>query len=274
MRTLITFAMISASFLCAGPTDAAAGAHTPIGATIEAVELASASGGKLPIAGNASANVLVFFRPDQHAFAGTLEALAACEKELAGRSVRWVALVPARFSARDAKAAAEAAGLRMPVLIDEKDAVHNLVGVAMHPTVAILDGQHRLAQFQPFTKLNFCEAIMARIRRVLGELDDAGLQRALDPSAGSTATASSAARRDLKLAEMLLKSGNLSKALEVAKKGVQNDPSSASAHAMVGRVLAAAGDCRAALAAFDQSLELDANQGDAQAGKKACAGSR
>lgn len=274
MRTLITFAMIPACLLCAGPTDAAAGAHTPMGATIEAVELASASGGKVSIAGSAKANVLVFFRPDQHTFAGTLEALAACERELGGQSVRWVALVPARFSPRDAKAAADAAGLRMPVLIDEGDAVHNLIGVAMHPTVAILDGQHRLAQFQPFTKLNFCEAIMARIRRVLGELDDAGLQRALDPSAGSATSRSSAARRDLKLAEMLLESGNLAKALEVAKKGVQNDPASAAARAMVGRVLAATGDCRAAVAAFDASLELDANQGDAQAGKKACAGSR
>jgi peroxiredoxin len=274
MRTLIAFAMISACFLCAGPTDAAAGAHTPIGATIEAVELASASGGKLPIAGSAKANVLLFFRPDQHTFAGTLEALAACEKELAGRPVRWVAVVPARFSAPDAKAAADAAGLRMPVLIDEGDAVHNLLGVAMHPTVAILDGQHRLAQFQPFAKLNFCEAIMARIRRVLGELDDAGLQRALDPPAAATDSGASASRRDLKLAEMLLKSGNLAKALEVAKKGVQNDPRSAAARAMVGRVLAAAGDCRAAALAFDQSLELDANRADAQAGKKACAGSR
>jgi tetratricopeptide (TPR) repeat protein len=274
MRTLIRLAITSACFLCAGPTDAAAGAHTPMGSTIEAVELASASGGKVAIAGNGKANVLIFFRPDQHTFAGTLEALAACEKELAGQPVRWVALVPARFSAHDAKAAADAAGLRMPVLIDEGDAVHNLIGVAMHPTVAILDAQHRLAQFQPFTKLNFCEAVMARIRRVLGELDDAGLQRALDPSAESTATTSSAARRDVKLAEMLLKVGNAPKALEAAKKGVQNDPSSASAHAMVGRALAAAGDCRAALTAFDEALKLDANQTDAQAGKKACAGSR
>ncbi|HET9754103.1 MAG TPA: tetratricopeptide repeat protein [Myxococcales bacterium] len=274
MRTLPGFAMMLACFLCARPTGAAAGAHTPMGATIEAVELPSASGGKVSIAGSAKANVLLFFRPDQHTFAGTLEALAACEKELAGQSVRWVALVPARFSAREAKAAADAAGLRMPVLIDEGDAVHGRIGIAMHPTVAILDGQHRLAQFQPFAKLNFCEAVMARIRRVLGELDDAGLQRALDPSAGSATSRSSASRRDLKLAEMLLRSGNLAKALEVAKKGVQNDPSSAAAQAMVGRVLAAAGDCRAAVAAFDRSLELDPNRGDAQAGKRACAGSR
>jgi peroxiredoxin len=274
MRSFVTLTMITACFLCARPSLATAGTHTPMGAVIDAVELQSTAGARVAIAGSAAANVLIFFRPDQHTYAGTLNALAACEKELVGKSIHWVALVPARFSAQEAQTAADAAGLRMPVLIDAGDAVHNLVGVAMHPTVAVLDRQRRLTQFQPFTKLNFCEAVMARIRNVLGELDEAGLARALDPSAAAPAAGTSMARRDLKLAEMLLKSGNLAKALEMAKKGVENDRGSAAAQAMVGRILAAGGDCAAAAAAFDASLKLDANQPDAQAGKKACAGRR
>jgi peroxiredoxin len=274
MRSFVTLAMITACFLCARPSLATAGTHTPMGAVIDAAELESTRGGKVAIAGSAAANVLIFFRPDQHTHTATLNALAACEKELDGKSIHWVALVPARFSAKEAQAAADAAGLRMPVLIDEGDAVHNLIGIAMHPTVAVLDRQRRLVQFQPFTKLNFCEAVMARIRNVLGELDEAGLARALDPPPAAPAAGTSAARRDLKLAEMLLKSGNLAKALEVAKKGVENDRSSAAAQAMVGRILAAGGDCAAATAAFDTSLKLDVNEPEAQAGKKACAGKK
>ncbi len=274
MRCPVTLAMIGAFMICAGPTDAAAGASTPMGAVIGDVELASVAGGKVSIAGNATANVLVFFRPDQRDFAGTLNLLVACEKELAGKSIHWVALVPARFTAEEAKAVADAAGMQMPVVIDAGDAVHNLFGVVMHPTVTVLDRQHRLVQFQPFRKLNFCEAVMARIRRVLGELDDAGLARALDPPAEQPSGRTAAARRDLKLAEMLLKSGNMEKALEVAKTGAVNDPRSAAAQALIGRILAAKGDCRAATGAFDASLTLDANEAQARAGKNACAGKK
>ena len=274
MRSLVTLLMIAACMVCAGPTDAAAGANTPMGAVIDDVELVSVAGGKVSIAGSATANVLVFFRPDQHDFAGTLNLLAACEKELAGKSIHWVGVVPARFSPGEAKAAADAAGMQMPVVIDAGDAVHIRFGVVMHPTVAVLDRQHRLMQLQPFTKLNFCEAVMARIRRVLGELDDAGLARALDPPVEQPSSRTAAARRDLKLAEMLLKSGNMEKALEVAKTGAKNDPRSAAAQALIGRILAAEGDCRAATGAFDSSLLLDANEVQAQAGKKACAGKK
>lgn len=274
IRAFLTIAMVFACVLCAGPSEAGAGARTPMGAVIDDVQLPSVAGGKVSILGAASANVLVFFRPDQANHAGTLQALAGCEKELAGKSIRWVALAPARYSPAEAKAAAAAAGFQMPVVIDEGDAVYNLLGVAMAPTVAILDSQHRLVQFQPYTKLNFCEAVMARIRRVLGELDDAGMARALDPSSEMPTGATSAARRDLKLAEMLLKGGNLEKALEVARTGARNDPKSAAAQALIGRILAAKGDCGGATVAFEASLKLDSGDAEARAGKLACADKR
>lgn len=272
MRSLRTLGMIAAFCLWAEPTAAAAGARTPMGAVIDDVQLASVSGARVSILGSQAANVLLFFRPDQHTFAGTLETLAQCEKELAGKPVRWVAVVPGRFTAEEARAGAEAAGLRMPVVIDVDNAVQNLLGVAMHPTIAVFDSRHRLVQFQPFLKLNFCEAVMARIRRVLGELDDAGLARALDPTAEQPQGATSAAKRDLKLAEMLLKGGNVDKALEFARTGARNDPQSAAAQSMIGRILAAKGDCAGANAAFGAALKLDANDAQAQAGRKSCAG--
>jgi hypothetical protein len=255
------FAMSWMLVLCAGLA-AAAGANTPMGAVIE----------NAPISGPAAANVIVFFKPDQQNMLGTLQALAACEKELEGQSVKWVAVVPARYSADEAKAMATQAGFKMPVTVDAGDALHDRIGVTMHPTVAILDKDRRLTQFQPYTRLNFCESVMARVRRVLGELDDAGLARALDPTAEQPSGASSAARRDLKLAEMLFKSGNLDKALELAKTGVSHDPKSAEAHALVGKILATKGDCAGATVAFDTSLKLQAGQPNALAGKKMCSG--
>lgn len=271
VRFLLVLAVVLPCFLCSGPTEATAGARTPMGQVIDDVQLISATGAKISVIGTASANVLVFFRPDQKNYTSTLEALAACEKELSAKPVRWVALAPARFSADEARAAAEAAGMKMPVVIDVNDAVYNLLGVAMTPTVAVLDKQHKLVEFQSFTRLNFCEMVMARIKHVLGELDDAALARAIDPSAEAPKSNVSAAKRDVKLAEMLMKGGNLEKALEIARTGATNDPSSAAAQSMIGRILAAKGDCVGANAAFEAALKLDANDAQAQAGKKACA---
>jgi tetratricopeptide (TPR) repeat protein len=272
MRRVHTLALLVALAIhCAGPLAAAAGARTPMGAVIRDAQLASVGGEKVSILGSAAANVLVFFRPDQQTSAATLRALAACEAELRGRSIRWLAVAPGRYAAEAAAAAARAAGIAMPVALDEGDAVYELFGVSVHPTVVVLDAQHRLAQFQPYTKLNFCELVMARIRRVLGEVDDAELARLLDPSAGRLDAGASAARRDLKLAQMLLAAGNADKALELARKGARQDPSSAAAQALIGRILAAKGDCAGARAAYDAALALDA--GEPLPGERACAAS-
>ncbi len=240
LRHLITVAVIAPIVLCAQPTEATASNHTPIGAVIDNVQLQTIAGSTIPVlASDGAATALLFFKPDQLNMIPTLNAIAGCEKELAGKPVRWVGVVPERYTAQQAKEAAAAAGIQMPVVIDKGDALHQVIGVAMHPTVAIMDKDHRLMQFQAFTKLNFCEAVMARIKRVLGELDDAGLARALDPSAEQPKGNVSAAKRDLKLAEMLLKGGNVDKALEIARNAARNDPSNPEVPKLIERILAA-----------------------------------
>jgi tetratricopeptide (TPR) repeat protein len=270
VRSLLTLTLIALGVHTAGPTAAAAGARTPLGQKIDDVELTSVTGEKQPVLGSAGAHVVLFFRPDQHNFDGTLKQLAACQKELAGKPLRWVALVPERYSPEEAKAAAEAVGLQMPVLLDVGDAMLGVFGVSMHPTVAILDKDHKLSEFQPYTKLNFCERVMAGIKHTLGELDDQGLQQGLDPGADQQKGAASASKRDIKLAEMLLKVNNVEKALESANKAVANDPKSAAAQAMVGRVLAVKKDCAGALSAFEAALKLDPAFAPALEGKKQC----
>jgi peroxiredoxin len=261
------------SLVCAAGT-ATAGAHTPMGSVIDNVQLKTTAGEKVPLAGDAQVNVIVFFRPDQMHSVDSLKLLAGCEKDLAGKKVRWVAVMPDRFPPEEGAEAATKSGIKMPVAIDEEDAVYTTFGVAQLPTVAILDKGRTLVQFQPFVKLNFCEKVMARIRRVLGELDDAGLEKALNPAAEVATGETSIAKRDIKLAEMLLKGGNFDKAMEAAKKGAEKDPKSAAAQAMIGRVHAAMGDCSNATSAFDEALKLDPGDAKAQEGKKACAGKK
>ncbi len=56
----------------------------------------------------------------------------------------------------------------------------------------------------------------------------------------------------------------------IARKALERDAGLAAAHALMGEVHAAQGDCAAALEAFDQALALDPADAHALAGRKAC----
>jgi peroxiredoxin len=269
----VVASVLIGSLFCAAGT-ATAGAHTPMGSVIDNVQLKTPGGEKVSLMTDAQVNVVIFFRPDQAHSVESLKLLAGCEKDLAGKKIRWVAVMPDRFPPEEGTEAATKSGIKMPVLIDDEDAVYTTFGVAQLPTVAILDKARTLVQFQPFVKLNFCEKVLARIRRVLGEIDDAGLEKLLNPPPETASGETSVARRDIKLAEALLKGGNFDKAMEAAKKGAEKDPKSAAAQAMIGRILAATGDCSSATSAFDEALKLDPGDVKAQEGKKACAGKK
>ena len=72
-------------------------AHVPIGGLIDNVELTALDGARYPLLSNATANVFIFFKPAQEHSRTTLVHLAACQKEMAAKSVRWVALVSDRY---------------------------------------------------------------------------------------------------------------------------------------------------------------------------------
>ena len=217
-------------------------------------------------------HVLVFFRADQPHSEPSLVALAAVEAELSERPVRWAALVSERYDAKAAAELAKRAGLRMPVAVDAEGDLHRIGGVVAHPTVVLLDATATVVARQPFTQVNFGPRVTARIRHLLGELDDEGLEKALRPPADRTPTGDkAAARRFLSLGKMLLKVKRYEKAEEAARSAVAHDATLADAHWLLGAVLAARGDCPSAAKCFARALELDPEHAEAKAGAEGCA---
>ncbi|HEU4385398.1 MAG TPA: tetratricopeptide repeat protein [Anaeromyxobacteraceae bacterium] len=238
-------------------------------------ELPTLDGGKAPLLSKkALANVFVFVRPGQEASLDTLRQMAGCEKDLAGKPVYWVAVVSGGVPAEAVRGMVRDAGVRMPVLVDRGDALYSRLGVRTHPLVGLADARHRLAAWHPYTRLNYCEAIKARIRFLLGEIDEAALRKVLEPPVATMpgADASKVGMRDVNLGRRQLQQRLYDKALSSARKALERDPGLAAAHALVGEVLAAQGDCPAALEAFAEALELDPGDAHALAGKKACGG--
>ncbi len=242
------------------------------GDPIENAELPTLEGGRATLLGRARVSVFAFFRPRQDHSLELLRQLAGLEKELAGKPVHFAAVVSGTWPAAQVRETVAASGIRMAVLVDEADALYGRMGVRLHPVVGIADERGRLVAYQPFEKINQAEVLRARIRRVLGEIGDAELARALEPARAAMPGEErrQVARRDLNLGRMFLDRRAWQKALDAARKAQERDPSFAGARTLAGQALAGMGRCAEAVAEFDAALALDPGDGAAAEGRKGC----
>jgi tetratricopeptide (TPR) repeat protein len=161
------------------------------------------------------------------------------------------------------------AGVRMPVLVDQGDALYGALGIRLHPVVVIVDGKRTLAAFEPFRQINYCERVKVRIRFLLGEVGEAEIARVDEPERATTRTDEGVAKRHLNFARMLHRIKQEEKALEEVEKGLAV-ASTAAALALKGEILAAMGRCPDALLAFDAALKIEPANSVALDGRKGC----
>jgi hypothetical protein len=244
------------------------------GKPVPEVVLNEVGGGAAPVFDKAaSVNALVFFRSPHERSHDTLKMLATCQPKLAGKSVRFVGLVPAD-SAAAAKEAVAASGAKLKVLVDEGDAVYAALGVRLHPGIAIADKTRSVVAFEPYHNVDFCEIVEARIRRALGEISDADVAAVLEPKTsalpGHDATGGGVAHRDVVFGKKLLAAKSYAAAHDAVRKAIKVTPS-AEAWRVEGEIFAAEGKCPDAVKAFDSALALDPKDAGAAAGRKSCA---
>jgi len=241
-----------------------------IGDTVEDVQLPALGGGRERLlARGIKANVFVFFRPEQERSLDTLKELASCEKEFAGKPVRFVGVVSDSWPADQVRELVREAGTRMPVLVDEGDALYGALGIRLHPVIGIVDARRKLAAFEPFRQINYCERVKVRIRFLLGEVSEAEIARVDEPARSTTRTDDGVARRHLNFARMLHRIKQEDKALEEIQKSLAIAPSAA-ALALQGEILAATGKCPEALLAFEGALKIEPANPVALDGRKSC----
>ncbi len=216
-----------------------------------------------------AASVFVFFRPEQDRSLYTLKDMASCEKEFAGRSVRWVGIVSDSWSIEVVKAFVNDAGIRMPVLVDAGDALYGKLGIRLHPVIGMVDRSGKLAAFEPFRQINYCERIRARIKFLLGEATEADVARADNPERATTRTDEGVAKRHTNFARTLHQIKQDDKALEEIGKSLAIAPTAA-AYALQGQILAGHGKCPDALRAFDAALKIEPGNAVADDGRKSC----
>lgn len=244
--------LVLAGLLCSAAS-VSAFANAPLGSSIDNQLMPTLDGGQEHLLSDATANIFVFFKPGQPHSQSLIKELETLQKETAGKSVRWVAVVSGRLPSSIIRQA----GLTMPVLIDQEDALYGHLGVALEPVVGIADGEHRLIAYQPYTKINFIAVLRARIQHLLKEIDDATLARVLTPPRADNGGQSATAHRRYKLAQKLFQAKQYTKALENIALSLEKDGNAAASHALHGHILVAIGDTEGARAAYGRALQLD-----------------
>lgn len=251
---------------------AAAVARAAPGTTLDDLELRTLAGGRARLVSrDARANVVVFFRPSQDRSLDALKQLAGCEKEFAGKPVHWAAVVSASAPMPEVQAAVAESGIRMPVLLDEGDALYQRLGIRMHPVVGLADGTLALVALEPYRQIGYCDVLRARIRVLLGELDEAGLAAVLDPPRSTLPGADpmKKAMRDVNMARHLVKLGKHADAVKFAERAIAMAPV-AQGFTVMGVAYARQGKCAQARKAFERALKLDPKDAEAAAELAAC----
>lgn len=236
-----------------------ASARAEPGSMLENVELKTIAGGKASLLSTrAKANVFVFFRTGQERSLDALKQMAACEKELAGKAIYWAAVVSGSEPPADVQAVVAQTGIKMPILIDEGDVLYDRLGVRLHPMVGIADGKLKLHAMEPYRQLEYCEVIKTRIRMLLGEADQATLDKLINPEKSPLPGSDpmKKAQRDVNMARRLYEIGQYSDAVKFANKALEVAPVG-HAFTIMGQAYVKLGKCAEANRAFDQAVKLD-----------------
>ncbi len=265
--------LLLAAVLSGASTPGAARAEAERGGVVDEARLRTLDGGSAPLVEKSSqASVLVFFRSGQDRSVEALRAMGECQAFFAAKPVRFVGIVSDRDPAADVKAAMAGASAKLPVLVDEGDALYAKLGVRIHPAIFVLDKARKIVGFEGYRAVGLCDVVKAQVRRALGEISDAELAKALAPaqSAMPGEDPAGVAVRHVKFGRKLLAAGSAKSAHENARKSIELAPSAAG-WALEGDAFKAEGVCPKALEAYDAALKLDPACAEALAGKKACA---
>ena len=258
----------------AAPATTAAGEgdrRVQVGETVDDVELRTLDGRKEHLLQKGvSANVFVFFRAEQDRSADTLADMARCEREFEKRSVRWVGVVSDSWPPGIVQAMVKKSGVRMPILIDAGDALYGKLGIRVHPVIGLVDRRGKLAFFEPFRQINYCERIRIRIRALLGDATEADVAKVDNPDASPLPHSDQGvARRHVNFARRLHDIKQDDQALAELQKALALSPS-AGAWALRGQILAGQKKCPDALRSFDEALKIEPGNAVALDGKKGC----
>jgi hypothetical protein len=228
MANACILAALGAALLGAPAT---ASGHVEAGTLVESADLEALAGGRQALLGKGQVSVVVFFRPGQDRSGDTLRRLAGCESSFASKPVHVVGVVSAGAPREEVRVVVAASGVKSPVLLDEGDRVYGRLELRQHPVIVVVDASGRVHAVEPYQRLRYCEIIRARVGFLLGELDQAAVDRVLKPerAAFPGEVGGASAARYVNLGDRERAKGNCAPAIQAYDEALRRDPLNAKA---------------------------------------------
>jgi hypothetical protein len=210
--------------------------HVEAGTLVEGVELPTLAGGRHALLVPGQVNVVVFFRPEQDRSEDTLHKLAQCEPLLAGKPVHTVGVVSASAPREKVQAMVAGSRVKSPILLDEGDRVYGRLELRQHPAVVIVAADGKVHAVEPYQRLRYCEIVRARVGLLLGEIDQAAVDRIVNPerAAFPNEVGGGSAARYVKMGDQERARGNCKLAIKAYDDALRRDP--LNARAVEGRM--------------------------------------
>ena len=174
--------------------------------------------------------------PEQDRSEDTMRRLAGCEASFAGKPVHMVGVVSAGAQREEVRALVAGSGVQSPILLDEGDRVYGRLELRQHPVVVVVDTKGKVHAVEPYQRLRYCEIVLARVRFLLGELDQAAVDRILKPdrAAFPNEVGGGSAARYVNLGDKEKAKGNCVLAIKAYDDALRRDP--LNAQALEGRM--------------------------------------
>ncbi|MHC4767020.1 MAG: multiheme c-type cytochrome [Planctomycetota bacterium] len=213
--------------------------------------------------------VLVFWRPRQDLSLEALRDLEALRGEIGAERLAVLAVDSARSSAQEIQAALAGENLSYPVALDPQRALYGQAGVIVSPTTFLLDGDGVLRFRVASHPHQYRQVVNARVRFLLGDIDEAQMEREIEPTVLKIDHELAAAWRMYNLGRRLQSEGKADEAVAMFEKAVSEYPALAEARCALGFTRLASGDLDAAGQHFQTALTYQPDAALARLGQAA-----
>ncbi|MBI4605242.1 MAG: tetratricopeptide repeat protein [Planctomycetes bacterium] len=213
--------------------------------------------------------VVVFWQPHQKLSLDALRDLEAIVQELGAKRVRVAAIDASRSTAEAVGAALAGEKLSLTVALDPQRELYGKVGVIVCPTTLVVDALGTLRFILASHPRTYSQVVRARLRFLLGDLDEQGMQKEIEPAVLKVDHDLAAAWRMYNLGRKLQGEGKSEQAIAMYEKAVSQQPSLPEARCALGFMKLAAGDLDGAAQHFQAAVTYQPASPTARLGQAA-----
>jgi tetratricopeptide (TPR) repeat protein len=209
---------------------------------------------------------IIFWRPNHKLSMDALRDLEAVAQDIDPLKFKVLAVDAKLSTVQGIQKALAGENFSFPVVLDPQRELYEKVGLIVSPTTLLFDEQGTLQFVIPSHARQFRQVIKARLRFLLGEIDEQAMNRQIKPTNHRIEPDIATAWRIYNLGIQLQVEGKTDEAESMFEKAIAKHPPLAEAHCALGFLKFNAGDPNGATDRFKTALKYNPILPQAQLG--------